>query len=458
MKKFFYACIVFTLCMFFAKPVNVQAVTMDNDGNEMAVPYGDSKLPSSFVDCDYYDCYVPYNLTPGDIGGYANGVTAYVYSTYNYSMTSAYPDRVNQKFANLVNGYKPMKDTFMGCKVIGEGDTNLQIVNDANGGQYYMMAIQEFFYNFGGLSMDTSSFPDWGSNIGQLVDVVLTDGTVIHFCIVDNNSSSHTNGGPAEEKLWNVQYRFADMVKPQYTHLFHAANGNTIEIAGISNGAGVQAFRDKYGMFLNGNQIAYYRMYNAKINNAPKRSDSAGNSVCYNLGGITISSNSTSLSSSSSLVAEWELEGMPEKSKMSLSQTALTLPSKSNLTIGEAYSVSLTKQNIELAREADAYDKARVCLVFIGLVLITYAMLLFISMIFDRVNTFLDFSLVKVVTFGKLEYSPYEKDIGNGVGRSNTSKLVISIVVVLVVGMFLVSGSILPFMSNIIYSFSKKFL
>lgn len=444
--------------MFFAKPVNVQAVTMDNDGNEMAVPYGDSKLPSSFVDCDYYDCYVPYNLTPGDIGGYANGVTAYVYSTYNYSMTSAYPDRVNQKFANLVNGYKPMKDTFMGCKVIGEGDTNLQIVNDANGGQYYMMAIQEFFYNFGGLSMDTSSFPDWGSNIGQLVDVVLTDGTVIHFCIVDNNSSSHTNGGPAEEKLWNVQYRFADMVKPQYTHLFHAANGNTIEIAGISNGAGVQAFRDKYGMFLNGNQIAYYRMYNAKINNAPKRSDSAGNSVCYNLGGITISSNSTSLSSSSSLVAEWELEGMPEKSKMSLSQTALTLPSKSNLTIGEAYSVSLTKQNIELAREADAYDKARVCLVFIGLVLITYAMLLFISMIFDRVNTFLDFSLVKVVTFGKLEYSPYEKDIGNGVGRSNTSKLVISIVVVLVVGMFLVSGSILPFMSNIIYSFSKKFL
>lgn len=459
MKKIFYTCItLLMLCMSLFSPISVQAVTLDNDGNAKDTPYGDSNLPNSFSSCDYYDCYVPYNLTPGDIGGYANGVIAYTYSTYNYSMTSAYPDRVNQKFANMVNGYQPMKSTYHGFPVTTESDTNLQIVTDANGGQYYMMAIQKFFYNFGGLSLDTSTFPDWNNNSGQLVDVILTDGTVVHFCIVDCNAEAHTNGGPVEKKLWNVQYRFADLKLSQYANLFHAAYGNTIEISGASSGAGVQEFRNKYGMSLDGNQIAYYRMYNAKIDSAPKRSETAGNGVSYNLGSVTVNSSSVATSSTSTLVSEWELVGMPKRSEITSSQRSITLPSKSNLTVGESYSVSLIKDNIEIANEASAFDKARIFLVFLGLVLVTYAMLLYISMIFDRVNTFMDFSLVKVITFGKLEYSPYEKDIGDGKGRANTTKLLISATVVLIVGLFLISGSILPIMSNIIYTFSQKFL
>ena len=84
----------------------------------------------------------------------------------------------------------------------------MQVLVDKNGNKYYMMAIQEFFYCFPGIKED-ASFPKWGSQNGQLVDVILTDGTVIHFVIVDANDSAHTKwwtkGGNSLECSIRVQ-------------------------------------------------------------------------------------------------------------------------------------------------------------------------------------------------------------------------------------------------------------
>lgn len=468
MKKIFSACIgLVVLCLLLFKPISVQAEVMDNDGTTKQTPYGDSKLPNSFESCDYYDCYLPYKSTPRELGGYSTGVIDYVYDTYNYSMAEDYPELLDKPFTNQVNYYTTMNPYYQGRPVSVDEETKLQVITDNNGGRYYLTAVQGFFYNFGGLDLKDAQgndikFPDFETSNGQLFDVILTDGTVIHFCVADQNAIPHTNGGPMEESLWNVQLEFAPVNLQQYKNLYNAQAANLLELAGQYNSGCITKFKEKYNISEEGNQIAYYRMYNAKVGQAPARASNVGNEVSYKLditGVVAQGSNSgDATGTSSAIVSEWELAGMPEKSKLTENQLDIKLPSKSDLSIGEGYSVSIIKDNIAIDNEATAFDKARIFIVFIGLILISYAMLLFVAMVFDRVNVFFDFSLVKILTFGKLDYCPYEKDLGNTVGKTNTSKLVISIIIVGIVGMFLVSGGILSIMSNIIYKFSQKFL
>ena len=78
---------VIGLLLIHSNSVQAATVSIDNDGNAMDTPYGDSGLANSYSGLDYYDCYLPYNLKISDIGGYANGVTAYAKSDYNHSMT-----------------------------------------------------------------------------------------------------------------------------------------------------------------------------------------------------------------------------------------------------------------------------------------------------------------------------------------------------------------------------------
>ena len=452
-------------------PEGVQALTIDNDGKAKDKPYGDSKLPKSYVDVDYYDCYLPYNVTIGEIGGYSDSIVWYNYPSnpYNWSMKEKYPNYIKQKFTarcmyegdaltasclkNVLSriGYKSLS--------MEKEGSHLNVVTDANGNKYYITAVQDFFWNFGGLMEGKDSFPK-ECKVGQLFDVILTDGTVIHFVVGDSNATAHTNGGPGSRQD-GITYGFAPMKLKQYKNLFSACNGNCLELWG--NRGCTTEFKKKYNLYdehenESGNKIAYYRMYNAMLKDSPKRESSVGTDVSYKLGVNGVSSSSEGGSSSSTIVAEWELAGMPEKSQITEQQSDIKLPDRSGLSVGENYSVSIIKDNLAIDREASIFDKVRIFIVFLGLILITYAVFLFVAMVFDMINVFFDISLVKILTFGLLEYCPYEKELGNATGKTNTSKLVISITVILLVGMFLVSGGILSVMSNIMYTFSKKFL
>lgn len=426
--------------------IRVDAVTFDNDGNARENPYGDSKIEKSYSDLDYYDCYVPYNLSPEKIGGYSTGVLAYTYETYNYSMKSHYPDRIANKFSYLVNGYQPMGSPYRGCNI--ESENGMQVLVDKNGNKYYMMAIQEFFYCFPGIKED-ASFPKWGSQNGQLVDVILTDGTVIHFVIVDANDSAHTNGGPKEESLWNVQYEFSKLKINQYKHLFHAAYGNMIELAGVSWGAGVSEFMEKYNMSLDGNQVAYYRMYNGYIDDLPKRNNGIGKETSFNLGNVSISGgtsgNDSDNTGTSEIVSEWELTGMKGlDKKLKDNQSEVILPTNSDLSIKEQYSVALSGENIALEKYSSYIDIVRVIVVFIGLCLVLLGVFLIVALIFDKANNFIEISLVNIVTFGLLKYSD-EKNTKRDSGYASATKIIIIVSVVMTIGLLLISGSILPF-------------
>lgn len=425
--------------------------TIDNDGNARSNPYGDSKLPVSYEGIEYYDCYIPYNLTPADIGGYSTGVIDYVYSTYNYSMKSYYPKRINQKFSHWVNGYQPMGSTFHEA-IISVDDLNLQVATDKNGNQYYMMAIQKFFYN-----NKDACYYGWTGCRGQLVDAILTDGTVIHFTIVDTNAEAHTNGGPKEETLWNVQYTFSELKLDQYKNLFHAAYGNMIEISGSSWGSGVSEIMKKYNLSVDGNQIAYYRMYNAKIDDSPKRPSGVGTEPVYNMGNITVSSsggnNTVENSDGDILVPESWLVGMPDDTKISDSAEPITLTGTDGISASELKNVTTMKEELHSNLTDTIVSYFRISVVFLGMILILYAILLVVSYIFDMVNTFLDISMVQIISLGRL-HCCFERDVDEN-GGINTRRLVKIFIVCLLVGAVLISGGVYFFV-NFFYEIATR--
>lgn len=164
------------------------------------------------------------------------------------------------------------------------------------------------------------------------------------------------------------------------------------------------------------------------------------------------------IKNNSELAEEWALVGMPEKSKILESQADIKLPNRDGLSIKERYAVTLISDSIQLEKQAKVMDNIRTFMVFIGLIVITYGVLLLVAMIFDRVNVFIDVSLISLITMGRLKYSAYEDESVGKNGVSNTKKIVISSVVVLGVGLLILSGGILQFMSNIVYWVSERYL
>lgn len=435
--------------------VNTYAVTIDNDGKARDTPYGDSKLPTSYVDTDYYDCYMPYALTPKDIGGYANGYTFTKSQTYTVFMKD---DKLSNPFSTYFSLEFDRSGSSKWGLPITADDTKMNIVTDKNGNQYYISAIQKFYYNFGGLN---DEFPSWdrGTLVGQLFDVILTDGTCIHFVVGDANAVGHTNGGPSTRQ--DVSYLFTKLKLPQYKNLYHAQTGNTLELW-TSNTTG---FIKKYntGNGEGKNQIAYYRMYNAKIDdNPPKRASGVGKEPSYNMGNVTISASASASdsasdgnTSNSAIVDEWELEGMPAKSTLADTQEPIELPTKDDLSISERLSLSTIEENRRLETEAKTLDTVRVGLAFIGLCILCYSTLLLLAMVFDRVNSVLEISLVGVLTLGKLRYHPScdeAKELGQSLpkGYISSTKLLKSIGLFCIVGFIILSGSLYRGMIEII--------
>lgn len=442
MKKLGFA-IIFLL-LFFSLSASVCAVTLDNNGNAMDNPYGDCKATSSFTNAQYYDCYVPYNVTIRDIGGWSNGVIAYAYSTYNYSMQSYYPNRIDTPcFSYVINGYMPMSSGWHGATVTAES-TGAQIFTDRKGNQYYGMAIQQFFYASG--KEGSNNFPVWNSGgmLGQLVDVILTDGTCIHFVILDANDSAHTNGGPMETSLWNVQYSFSEMKNNTYKHLFHAAFGNCIELAGTSWGSGTTELMKKYNLGKDGNKIAYYRMYNVKIDDSPERDPSVGKEVSYSLGDVTISQSNSNQNNPLSaqddvLIPEDKLRGMPQQGVLSNGANSVSLPSNRNLSSRDKSVISEVKTNIRTDSEETWVRNTRILISLIGMLMILYVVFLYIAYAFDYANVFFDISLLKLVSFGLISLD--SKGM-NSEKKFYLNKLHRVAIVLFIVGIVLISGSV----------------
>lgn len=267
--------------------INVKSI---NNGQPRSNPYGKiTTIAPSFSGVDYYDCYVPYALTNEQLGGYSIANIVDGSDTYSPMAAAIRRQRVANHPASRGDYVYPGLSSYT---ITHESSTQCKILNaaDSNGvtTKFYMTAIQPFFMRKSvGKGIPTDGYYSYSeANRGQLIDVILTNGTCIHCVVNDVNSIYHTNCGnntPGNSTFANTSYG-------QYHNIVSCIGGNTLELshASVSDvSVPLNAFSRKYGLGtwgVNGtNDIAFYRMYNRRLSDGFTLADSSYANVSYTI-------------------------------------------------------------------------------------------------------------------------------------------------------------------------------
>lgn len=154
------------------------------------------------------------------------------------------------------------------------------------------------------------------------------------------------------------------------------------------------------------------------------------------------------------ITEECDLKGMPTKSGLTADLQLPSLVGRDSLTTAEQYNLAQIGQSVAEAKEFNAWTTARTVLVFIGLMLMAYTFILALCTLFDTVNSFLNISLVKLITLGAINYSNYDYKVldGEDVKYTSGKRMVILLIVMFVIGCIFVSGGVLPFVMQSIHS------
>lgn len=155
------------------------------------------------------------------------------------------------------------------------------------------------------------------------------------------------------------------------------------------------------------------------------------------------------------LVKEDELVGMPSSKGIASDLTLVELPDPNNLSTSDKMSVSEIKSDILDSRDFKIWDTIRLVIVFIGLLVIMYSILLLVCFMFDRVNVIFDISLVSLISLGILRYSDEEKE--KRIGYLNTPKVLKSSALAVCIGFFLISGKLFTIVLDLVYFVSEVF-
>ena len=149
------------------------------------------------------------------------------------------------------------------------------------------------------------------------------------------------------------------------------------------------------------------------------------------------------------IVSEGELTGMPDSNLIFKDQTNIDLVNRDSLSQGEQEDVENLKQNISSGKKFSFEGLLNSIISFVGMFFIMYGIALFIAYIFDYVNTFIEISVLGIISLGKFRVLDVnEGNFSGGYNESDghtylsKSMLVKRIVVFEIIGMFLVSGLI----------------
>lgn len=161
------------------------------------------------------------------------------------------------------------------------------------------------------------------------------------------------------------------------------------------------------------------------------------------------------------LVDEWELKGMPEK--YYLKDIQCEIPMEGSLSSIDENTVSYIKENIENDNEDKVIAFISKVISLIGLILMLYGVLMISSYTFDKANIVFDFSLLRVISFGKytIATDEFKNTVVNGVLFISFGKLLRRVLFIEIVGIMLLQKVILfgwfrDFL-NVILDFLNRF-
>lgn len=86
--------------------------------------------------------------------------------------------------------------------------------------------------------------------------------------------------------------------------------------------------------------------------------------------------------------------------------TAIDLPSSEDLEISDRVKIANWKEDVEGRNDSGVISWLRAVVAFIGIIIVVYSSFLYIAYWFDRINNFIDISMLSILTLGRLAISP----------------------------------------------------
>lgn len=153
-------------------------------------------------------------------------------------------------------------------------------------------------------------------------------------------------------------------------------------------------------------------------------------------------------------IDEEELKGLPDESELTKEFDMPNLPDSDSLSAEEMYNLQNMQEISKGVKEFEIVGKVRVGIVFIGLCVIIYSILLGLAAIFDKVNSFVNISLVSILTFGKVKIFGEYVESGN---NATVKKFIVVDIILLFIGIFLVSGGLMVWLYRFIGAIKNLF-
>lgn len=447
-KRLLSLAFVLIFCFQYLSVLNVHAETLD--GKAKDVPFGDLGIDST-IDAKYYDWFCPFNVSFEEIGGYATDckyqsgcayVGAFSYLDSSSASEKYFDTAFNREFNK--NG-----SSMWGYTIKTEDNTNLNYI-EKDGVKFYIAAIPKGVYNYSGSSFAFGN-GTFMSN-GFVFDVIIADGTVIHFIAGDGIGVYHSNCDSGDvDNGWQdkLQLQFCKLKLPQYKNTFHACKPN--QLLELWGGDGVASnFASKYSIS-HENPIVGLRLYDASavagftIKNGVSGFDHKSKiSVSSSTGsnGEVTSDNPNFISGSfqEENYAVWNLLCEDNLSDI-LSDASINNLNNDELTSLNNWQEQITK--------APWYIRlGRMAVMLMGIIFVVWGILFYVSYWFDKINTYVDLDLMGILTFRKLKVAFDDNectfrltDLAKTDRRTINHKycLIISITAIFF-GVFLVSG------------------
>lgn len=154
-----------------------------------------------------------------------------------------------------------------------------------------------------------------------------------------------------------------------------------------------------------------------------------------------------------SVIKEWELNGMPTKSEIDADAQDIELPDGKDLSLADKTNIAGIKDDIN-SRHKNIYQIMNISFSAIGFLLIVYALLLSIGYVLDKSNSFINLSMVSILTMGKIKIVDKGETISEEMQKEGYVKpnaFYIRSLVIFLVGCLLISGLVQRLIMEVVY-------
>lgn len=153
------------------------------------------------------------------------------------------------------------------------------------------------------------------------------------------------------------------------------------------------------------------------------------------------------------VVKEWELRGMPSKSNIRADAQDISLPDGKGLSLADKTNIAGIKDDIN-SRHKNIYQIMDISFSVLGFLLIVYALLLSVGYVLDKSNSFINLSMVSILTVGKIKIVDKGETISEEMKKDGYVKpnaFYIRSLVIFLVGCLLISGVIQRLVLGVVY-------